>query len=76
MTSKSDINDGGAAFPGDLYDQGGHINNHGISLRAYFAGQAMAAGVENNYHPSDTDIHYNAKLAVRRADALITELGK
>lgn len=77
-------NDGGPAFPETKY--GGNSNRHpvdevpGMTLRDYFAGQALAS---LEYSPSDstkdaaTDaILVMARRAYRIADAMLTERSK
>ena len=63
---------GGAAFP--------HVSTHmdrtGMTLRDYFAGQALAAllecsGIRNSY-----DHNFTAEAAYRVADAMIAEREK
>lgn len=78
------INDGGPAFPhthiiginGMLHDA---QSVGGMSLRAYFAGQAMQATIPANYHMSAVGTRWldpgtAAKEAVDAADALIAAL--
>ncbi len=81
------IDDGGPAFPAVIYPT--IPNTGGMSLRAYFAGQAMAAMVEKTVfdQPSEDMLHkagiatddfneFVAHMAVGFADALIAELRK
>lgn len=65
-------NGGGPAFP--TVSASVHLPHHGMSLRTYFAGQAMIGLLSNNetaYSPAQ-----NAQDAIQYADALIAELGK
>lgn len=77
-------NDGGPAFP--LFCGKGDVST-GMSLRAYFAGEAMkglCANPELARRETVTIEHFGtvgvdqfyANLSVRRADALIKELEK
>ena len=70
------MNDGGPAFPGKICT--GHIDDapiyehpYGMSLRDYFAGQALA-GIIFNIRPSytNTDI---ATTCYSMADAMLAE---
>jgi hypothetical protein len=45
---KTPINDGGAAFPAPMNGPDGRTQ-HGMTLRDYFAGQAMAGIMAGNY---------------------------
>lgn len=69
----STINDGGPAFPCTASD----LNNPapGMSLRAYFAGQALA-GMLANPHYDDETPGGCAFDAVAVADALIAKLAE
>ncbi len=79
MNRSTTINDGGPAFPvPDVYHPNGQIEygSPGMSLRAYFAGQALTGLLANSegertFHEIDW-----AVCAVRQADALIAELNK
>jgi hypothetical protein len=78
MNTPNTINDGGEAFPSNGYP---HLHRPGMSLRAYFAGQALTGIIQ-----AATNAHYTrnasspdevlAKWAVEIADALIAELNK
>ena len=76
------INDGGPALP--VTFEGGKNNGEtpyfaeGMSLRAYFAGQAMAGfcSMHDETGLWSWDANDAAKEAVRCADALIAELSK
>ena len=70
----SEKDDGGPAFP-EIYrpkdpSQVTPAYRPGMSLRAYFSGQALIGLAEG------TDAEEIAKAAVKRADALIEELKK
>jgi hypothetical protein len=71
MTDKPD--DGGSAFPiPNATDLDGYVyapESHGMSLREYFAGQAMAAMMGGADNPEQA-----AFWAVEAADALIARL--
>lgn len=70
MTTK---NDGGPAFPGAV----NHAAPPGMSLRDWFAGQAMIAITNGgNGWVSPADITYLASRAYEVADALISEREK
>ena len=47
----TDRHDGGPAFPGPTFSRGGHPTGHamGMTLRDYFAGQALA-GQDGDAH--------------------------
>lgn len=68
------INDGGPAFP--LSGDGPNVPyfNQGMSLRAYFAGQAMQGMLANP--DKDYGISALAEESVEHADALIAALAK
>jgi hypothetical protein len=84
------INDGGPAFPKPYGVE--HVTSGGMSLRAYFAGQAPISALEISDSVRDAEAelglnsgeytyadHYHrlvAKKAVQYADALIAELNK
>lgn len=72
-------NDGGPAFPRSKKDA---VGNDGMSLREYYAGQALSGimanperwkEIANDYYNSGKK---NAAKAVSLADALIEELEK
>jgi hypothetical protein len=72
-------NDGGAAFPAVGMSQSGDqqflaIFNGGMSLRAYFAGQALQGLLPNHAKGQWPDIEPLANWAVLIADAMIAEL--
>jgi len=73
------IDDGGAAFPQPLIEQGGMVlgaceyAHGGMSLRAYIATH-VAASLNANPAISDGQASYLAGLAVNQADALIAAL--
>lgn len=76
--------DGGAAFPTNM-NQYGITKTSGMSLRAYFAGQALMGMCANadiskamskaGLRPQDVRLSF-ASSAVKQADALMAELGK
>jgi len=79
MSNQNPVNDGGPAFPVPMVphdSQGGHteVRWQGMSMRAYFAGQALAGMLADSEY-SDTIVNM-AETAVRCADALIAELEK
>ena len=63
---------GGAAFP--------HVSTHiartGMTLRDYFAGQALAALLECSGIRNSSDHNFTAEAAYRVADAMIAEREK
>lgn len=71
------VKTGGAAFPsGESYSIGGVLNqrgplNQGMTLRDYFAGQAINGFVSTNNWLNDSDPLNIAKRAYRIADAMI-----
>ena len=65
-------NDGGPAFPGT--DAKGFVSD-GMSLRDYFAGQALA-GQLSNPDLCGGESEYIAKWAYRYADAMLEERQK
>ena len=65
------INDGGPAFP--CTDAKGFVSD-GMSLRDYFAGQALAGMLANPELP--TDAEYIAKWSYLNADAMLAERQK
>lgn len=69
-------NDGGAAFPHvEHNDDGSYYQGHvGMSLRQWFAGQAMAGLLANN-HRYEYDDEYTKK-AFMLADAMLKEREK
>jgi hypothetical protein len=93
MNTPTTINDGGPAFPvHDVYHPNGEIEygKPGMSLRAYFAGQALAGEIAAatssrdfcratmdaaERHNHSVETHI-AIQCVRYADALIAELNK
>lgn len=83
MSTPNTINDGGPAFPIPHDVQAGLKNgtfgilyrHTGMSLRAYFAGQAMQGLLTQPAEPEFGPRHF-AQAAVAAADALIAELNK
>lgn len=71
-------NDGGPAFPVDLVDV--HTKS-GMSLRDWFAGQALIGGLAQMAHPSidmsyDIDTTKMATSCYAFADAMLAERAK
>lgn len=68
----SQINDGGQAFP-IAYPESHSIKVSGMSLRDWFAGQALAGMIARQSVAliDDNALDYIAKRAVRLADALL-----
>ncbi len=78
MNAPNTINDGGPAFASGNPTHGGH---EGMSLRAYFAGQALQGWLASYspeiQHPAADDCErWLAELSVKMADAMIAELNK
>ena len=63
----TDRHDGGPAFP--LAVTTDSVDYHGMSLRDWFAGQAMHKGVVNG--DWDSSIQWRAKCAYQMADAML-----
>ena len=70
------INDGGPAFPHTTQWDGitPAINHHGISMRDYFAGQAMAAIIASVYCTPETIYTEVSSRAYAQADAMRADL--
>ena len=72
------IRDGGPAFPRPVSEIAGTRNTHqsqtGMTLRAYFSGQALIGLLSDPNNMSNAEV--NAQVAVVSADALIAELAK
>ena len=70
-------NDGGFAFPFTPTDRSGQIGptEPGMSLRAYFAGQALVA-IPHIGCGADLNTQELVLAAIQTADALIAELNK
>lgn len=68
--------DGGPAFPNDmeLDGWGQTVGSTGMTLRDWFAGQAMAAQIANSMRLDTWDGH--AETAYRQADAMLAERAK
>jgi hypothetical protein len=67
----SSINDGGPAYPHDEYQPSGHCRQYfGMSLRDYFAGQALIA-LPHRGCGADLDHHDTAIAAYQMADAML-----
>lgn len=72
-------NDGGPAFPHAApYKDGGRIDTWGMSLRDYFAGQALIGLMADNptLATYPTDAAPLAAVAYRYADAMLAERSK
>lgn len=54
MSSDLDCHDGGSAFPLDIYDSasGRMITSKGMTLRDYFAAQALTALAQRRWDPT------------------------
>ena len=62
--------DGGPAFPRTVQNWNGHFTNvEGMSLRDWFAGQALA-NTGSNWSDAETRKHY-ARNAYKMADAML-----
>lgn len=76
------IYDGGEAFPLNILDQGDSGNllsvevSRGMTLRDWFAGQAIARLTYHSVEPSPAVYSHVARECVRFADALLAELRK
>lgn len=71
-------NDGGRAFPGEKDTRFGQSNdcNEGMTLRDWFAGQALAGAVRmDRSEPLDETAHAMARDAYAMADAMIAVRG-
>jgi hypothetical protein len=81
--------DGGAAFPVDVVDNGDGYTNEGMSLRDWFAGQALISmgrwmpdppGGDPEHHDgdlrSDPARRLRAEWAYAQADAMLKERSK
>lgn len=75
MSSKEKKNDGGPAFPRAAFGapETGMLNHEqdGMSLRDYFAGQALAGLLANP--DVNGEVHHFATDAYRCADAMLAE---
>ena len=65
------MNDGGAAFPSQWDDK----DNEGMSLRDWFAGQALA-GILSNPNIENKTFGADASAAFAAADAMLAAGGK
>ena len=72
------INDGGPAFPEQCWNQGSMDFKEGMSLRAYFAGNASDSAINEyrRYRKAGSECDSRSVAALRYADALIAELEK
>ena len=68
---KSSIPDGGTAFPTDYDRRGG-----GMSLRDWFAGQALVGLLAQETEEWGNESEVNARIAYRSADAMLAERQK
>ncbi len=72
-------NDGGQAFPSGSVHGSTHVMRDGMTLRDYFAGQALG-GFCATLSGSNLDVswfeQHGAKAAYRVADAMIAERNK
>lgn len=68
MTDSKSPDDGGYAFPQALRLQHEYVGSNGMTLRDYFAGQALSAVSAHNW-----PIDQIADTAYRIADAMLTE---
>jgi hypothetical protein len=71
--------DGGAAFPSQLRearDPGDHDPQGGMSLRDWFAGQALAGMTANKVTLAASDARRIPELAFAFADAMVAERAK
>ena len=80
MMMNDQHNDGGAAFPGPAYTQNGHLSGHGMgmSLRDWFAGQALGGMISGYYANADMcglDETDHARAAYEYSDAMLTARG-
>lgn len=78
MTDSKHIDDGGQAFPVPADDKAGWHSQEGMSLRDWFAGQALAgmlampSGHNGNFHDNCGESFIGpAGYAYRMADAMI-----
>lgn len=72
MNKKTQLDDGGSAFPRDI-NSGSFIGYEGMSLRDWFAGQALPQIIRTyNYYGKNVV----AKRAYEYADAMIAERNK
>lgn len=69
MADSKTIDDGGSAFPFEGGENNGLSPEWGMSLRDWFAGQALAGFVRHS--ATFFDAETGAKLSYRYADAMI-----
>ena len=62
-------NDGGLAFPMGYHPDGNSADHSGMSLRDWFAGQALSGLLSDDVKPGDVDAA--AKIAWDIADAML-----
>lgn len=73
------INDGGGpAFPSSSWDRDGEFlgDNHGMSLRDYFAAKALQGFLANKSNPTRFNPGGDAEYVYRIADAMLAERAK
>lgn len=76
INAMSGINDFPAfPMPAAEHSQGGHFEQNGMTLRDYFAGQALS-NLAARYHESPFDSKGTAKISYEIADAMIAERAK
>ena len=76
MNDYSNPYDGGPAYPGPRFSEGGHHTGHGMgmNLRDWFAGQALTGIIGGYYSNPDMGGRSecdHAKEAYRTADAML-----
>ena len=81
MSETKQIDDGGSAFPIEGGEFSGLHPEHGMSLRDWFAGQALIgftnAFISSGWHsPNEYQIEVLAKNAYVAADAMLAERAK
>ncbi len=65
------ISDGGPAFPMGYHPESIHADHSGMTLRDYFAGQAMAAIITSVYCTPETIYTEVSSRAYAQADAML-----
>lgn len=75
----SEMNDGGPAYPGGEWNEYGGILAGGMSLRDWFAGQAMAAIIGKSpflHEPDSYEVYRKTAIgAYDYADAMLADRG-
>lgn len=80
MADSKNIDDGGPAFSGGLFEpQHGGSNdrepwNAGMSMRQYYAGQALVGLLSNDQMTAIHTVQEMSSVAISAADALIAAL--